>query len=376
MSLNREEMELRQVLQRYQQQAQIAQQQGNAQGLREAMLGQIEPCARLAQLRVHDYDFIGANAYLEHLRQMVDWLGIEAPTPEKNGLQARLLHTEAIVLDVQGSYDLFDKMDFVDAPVELEQAEKRYEQTAELASKLGVDRAAVQGVQGQALRVRGIRLLGQGKYNIEAADTRQAQAQLKESKKTLEQAARQLRPLAQTGQLDAQSAMYPDYCSSLAFYAQASFFRAQADESIFKGDYLRCARSLSQQIEALQQAKGPLLGLSGRVPDSLAHRLAQEIELCHKRQKHFAAEAEKQPRRSFTLGTITFVVLALGSILTQLWGFSYFNFKAEPFLYIVAVAVAFAIGGVGAGLATWGEATAFFRQMAKGVSKNKGETER
>lgn len=144
-------------------------------------------------------------------------------------------------------------MNFVDAPVELEQAEKRYERTAELASEMDVDKATVQGVRGQALRVRGIRLFGQGKYNIEAADTKRAQAQLMESKETFEQAAHHLRPLAKAGQLDPQSAVYPDYCSSLAFYAQASFFRAQAERSAFElRNYSRCARLLSQQIEALQ----------------------------------------------------------------------------------------------------------------------------
>lgn len=244
--MNNEEVELRQVLQHFQRQSEIAQQQGNVEALRDAMLGQVEPCAKLAQRRVHDYDFTAADAYLKRLRQIVAWLSKEASAQEKNGLQARLLHTEAIVLDVKSSCALFEKMDFVDAPVELEQAEKKYERTAELASELGVDKARVRGVRGQALRVRGIRLFGQGKYNIEAADTKRAQAQLRESKGTFEQVAQQLRPLAKAGQLDPQSAMYPDYCSSLAFYAQASFFRAQAEQSAFElRNYRRCAGLLS-----------------------------------------------------------------------------------------------------------------------------------
>lgn len=110
--MNNEEVELRQVLQYFQRQSEIAQQQGNVEALRDATLGQVEPYAKLAQLRVHDYDFAAADAYLEHLRQIVDWLSKEASAQEKNGLQARLLHTEAIVLDVKGSYDLFEKMDF------------------------------------------------------------------------------------------------------------------------------------------------------------------------------------------------------------------------------------------------------------------------
>lgn len=50
-------------------------------------------------------------------------------------------------------------------------------------------------------------------------------------------------------------------------------------------------------------------------------------------------------------------------------GFNYFIFKVELFLYIIAVAAAFVIGGVGAGLTTWGEATAFFRQVATEIAK-------
>lgn len=93
--MNNEEVELRQVLQHFQRQSEIAQQQGNVEALRDATLGQVEPYAKLAQLRVHGYDF-AADAYLDHLRQIVDWLSKEASAREKNGLQARLLYTEVI----------------------------------------------------------------------------------------------------------------------------------------------------------------------------------------------------------------------------------------------------------------------------------------
>lgn len=380
--MNTEEAKLDQVWQHLQRQAEIAQQQNNLEALRDAYLRQVEPCAKLAQLHAHDYDFVNADYYLKHLQQIIDWLSQGAIEKEKDGLLARLLYSEAIVRDVKGTYDLFEKMDFVDAPVELEQAEKRYERTAELYSKLGVKSSdqTLLAVRGMALRSRGIRLFGQGKYNIEAGDNKTAQDQLKESKRTLDQAAQQLRPLAEAGELDPGSAMHPDYSLSLAFYSQAYFFRAKAEQIAFElRNYRRCAHSLSQQIKALGQAKDTLqqiLGLNVKVPDSLAHRLAQEIDLCDKRQKYFAAEGEKQPKRSFTLGTVTFAVLALGSISIQLWSFNYFNFKMELLLYIIAVTVALVIGGVGAGLATWGEATAFFGQIVAKIAKPKDENEK
>lgn len=377
--MNAEEAELRQVWQHLQRQAEIVQQQNNIEALQDAYFRQVEPCAKLAQLRAHDYDFANADYYLEHLRQIIGRLSQGAVEKERDGLLARLFYSEAIVCDVKGTYDLFERMDFVDAPVELEQAEKRYERTAELYSKLGVKSSdpTLLAVRGMALRSKGIRLFGQGKYNIEAGDSKTAQEQLKESKCTLEQATQKLRPLAQSRKLDPGSAMHPDYSLSLASYSQAYFFRAKAEQSAFElRNYRRCAHFLSQQIKALRQAKDTLqqiLGLNVKVPDSLAHRLAQEIDLCDKRQKYFTAEAEKQPKRSFTLGTVTFAVLALGSILIQLGSFNYFNFKMDLSLYIIAVTVAFVIGGVGAGLATWGEATAFFGQIVAKIAKPKDE---
>jgi hypothetical protein len=368
-----EELNIQHSLDDLQQKLLAAQQQNDAATVRQIHLAVVEPLAKLAQLRCHDYDFSTADTHLRSLEELVFFLSDGAEPQEKLGLEARLFHTTAIINDVKGTYDLFERMDYVDGAVTLERADTMYEQTADVFQRLGGEENFVQGVRGQALRVRGLRLFGLGRYDIGAADTAQAELKLEEATKFLKQGSDQLRLIAEASGLDARSGMHPAYSDSMAAYAHGFMFRARADASAFEGNYPKSAGLLVEQIAAFQQAKQPLLGLAGRVAESMTHRIAQEMDLCEKRQKHFASRTGKQSRSPLSFATILFAVLTLATLFLQLWAASNFGFADRNLLfYVIALSFALVVGGVGTGLAAWGDGTAYFKEIFS-LTQKKGK---
>lgn len=364
-----EEIELRRTLEELKEkQLAFHRQPGNQANLRQVELAAVEPLAKLAQLRAHDYDFGEAETLRQALEQLIYNLSEIAEPKEKLGLEARLFHTTAIVNDAWGTYDLFERMDYVDGAVRLERAEKMYEQTADASSELGADKEMVQAVRGQALRVRGLRLFGLGRYDIETADTIKAERELEEATEVLKQASSSL---ANARGLSARSGMHPAYSNSMAAYAQGFLFRARADSRAFGGNYQKSAELLNEQIKAFQQAKQPLLSLTGKVADSMAHRIAQEMDLCEKRQKYFASRPTNQVRSPLSFATMLFAILTVATLFFQLWASTYFGIADRNLIfYIIALAFAIVVGGVGAGLAAWGDATAFFKEILGATQKN------
>ena len=368
--MNSEERQLLDEITRLDQAARSALEQKDRQRFRQAVVAQVEPLAKVTQLSTHDYNFTVAESLLERLRAIVRELQPDAEQNEKKGLEARLVFTEAIFFDVRGTYNLFERLMLVEAPVELEQAQKRYEMVVELSGQLGVDSPTVASVQGMAQRIKGIRLFGQGRYHIEAADLPRANDELAESRKTLEEAAAQLKPLGDQGALGPQSAMYHPYCTSLAEYADALRFRCQADGQAFAGRHQEAAQLLAQQFERMEAAKQALLGMIYKVSDTLAQRLAQEMELCDKRQKFFSAEALKmRPRSSATSGTILFVALMIVIFACQIAAFIVVGVQMNLAYYLVILAASLTVGGIGAGLASWAQGSRFFQDTALSASK-------
>jgi hypothetical protein len=365
--MSSEEIELRRTLDELKEKKLAFQRQNNQSELRQIDLSAVELLAKLAQLRAHDYDFSAAETSLQVLEQLVYDLSENAAPEEKLGLEGRLFHTIAIVNDAWGTYDLFERMDYVDGAVRLERAEKMYELTADAASKLDVDKNTVQAMQGQAQRARGLRLFGLGRYDIEAADTIKAEKELEEATEVLKQASNLL---VNARGLDARSGMHPAYSNSMAAYAQGFLSRARADSSAFVGNYKKSSKLLSEQIKAFQQAKQPLLSLTSKIAESMAHRIAQEMDLCEKRQRHFASRPTTQARSPLSLATILFAVLTVVTLFFQLWGATRFGIADRNIIfYVIALAFSILVGGVGAGLAAWGEATAFFKEIIGAVQK-------
>lgn len=93
----------------------------------EADFAAVAPLVFLTQLRVYDYDFNEAESFLKSLEQLVKILGKKAEPKERMGLDGRLFQTLAIVNDAWGTYDLFERMDYVDGAVRLERSVQMYE---------------------------------------------------------------------------------------------------------------------------------------------------------------------------------------------------------------------------------------------------------
>jgi hypothetical protein len=369
-----EELQLRGMVESLTHEANAAEKTKDPIERKRVYTAQIEPLAKIAQLRAHNYDFSTAETVLQRLTDVVATLGDLGDAKEKEGIEARILFTEAILFDVRGTYNLFEKLEFVSAPVELEQAEKRYERVALLSEKLGVAAQTVNGVKGMALRAKGIRLFGQGRFNIEAADLKRAMSQLAASKTSLETAASLLQPSADAGEFGPESAMYPGYCTSLAASAEAFGCRCEADGKAFLGKYEEAAALLARQLAMMEKTKQGLLEIFSNVASTLAHRTAQEMELCDKRQKFFAT----LPAASkITRATILFVILTLIAFAGQVAAVKILGVQVDFVYYIVIMAASFVVGGIGAGLTTWDRGAAYFKEVGVGlVTKDKDDGEK
>ena len=369
-AMNPEERQLRDEISRLDQAARAALETNENARFRQSIRAQVEPLAKVAQLRTHEYDFVAAESFLDRLRTILDGLRTQSDPKDKVNLEATLKYTEAILFDVRGTYNLFDRLMLVEAPVELEQAEKRYDRVVELMTELGVNDATIGGVRGMALRTKGIRFFGQGRFHIEAADLPRAKGELEGSQALLNEAAEKLQPMARQGIVDPQSAMYPAYCTSLAAYATAFRFRCESDAAAFQGQHQEAAERLGDQYRGMEHAKQALLGMTYKLADTLAHRIAQEMELCDKRQKFFSAEAQKpHPVQSFSAGTILFAGLTLTTFAIQVGAFKFAGVQMSVSYYILVLAASLATGGIGAGLASYSEGTGFFERLAGRMAK-------
>lgn len=350
--------------------ADAAQLGNDSAALKNIFAKQLNLLSQLTQKRAHDYDFANANTMLERMRQVGAAYQKLVGEKEKLGIETRVLQTEAIVCDVRGTFILFDKLQFVEGPLELEKAEKRYARVAKNLAALELPKLQVDGVKGMALRAQGIRLFGQGRFNIDAADLKNALRQLAGSEASLTEAAKYLQASADAGEFGPESAMYPGYCTSLSASAAAFACRCKADGKAFAGKYSEAAALLATQLVMMEKAKQDLLNVISKVADSLASRTAQEMELCDKRQKFFASlpsgsKAMQKP--------ILFFILTLVAFGAQIATVKFAGVAIAFEYYVAVVAAALTVGGIGAGLVTWERGTKYFSEAGLGLAAKSGD---
>ena len=81
----------------------------------------------------------------------------------------------------------------------------------------------------------------------------------------------------------------------------------------------------------------------------------------------------KQSRSPLSFATILFAVLTLATLFLQLWAASNFGFSDRNLLfYVIALSFALVVGGVGTGLAAWGDGTAYFKEIFS-LTQKKGK---
>jgi hypothetical protein len=351
--MNTEELELKQTIRRLTDEASGLQKDDPA--LRRLRWAMVQAWGKLAQLAAHNYDFDTADKEVKTLAQLVQDLAGSAEPKEKLTLHGILWNTEAIVSDEKGMYYLFERGDYVHGPDHFGRAVKMYEQTADALSNLGGEEHIVQSTRGQALRAQGLQQFGLGRYDIQVADTYKAEKELKEATDYLKQASA---GLAKDPDTPESSAFNWHYVESLAAYAHGFWFRARADSSAYDGNYKQSSELLGEQIKAFDEAQQPIYGLTDDVAKSMTSRIAQEKNLCEQRQKNISSRTGRM-----SAPTLLFAVLAVVTFFLQLWLATYFGWKPTIILYIFALVFAVIVGGVGTGLATWGDATGFFEKI-------------
>ena len=91
-----------------------------------------------------------------------------------------------------------------------------------------------------------------------------------------------------------------------------------------------------------------------------------------------SARPKKQARSPLSFAAILFAVLTVATLFFQLWAAAVFQVGDRSLVfYVIALTAAILVGGVGTGLATWGDGTAFFKEvlgMTHRAGKRKGPT--
>ncbi len=153
-------------------------------------------------------------------------------------------------------------------------------------------------------------------------------------------------------------------CATLNGWENSDLYKAEAEEEAQRGNYEKCAESLGKQKEALEKRMEGVANVNIPGMEKLSRSIAADLDFCKRRQKHFADLAQKQPPpKSFTKGTIAFVIVTLLSLYIMPWCLKRSKVKISPAMAIVIMVFSLVLGGIGAGLASWGEGTNFFKQM-------------
>src|SRR5690606_11035229 len=120
------------------------------------------------------------------------------------------------------------------------------------------------------------------------------------------------------------------------------------------------------------KAKQGMLNIISKVADSLAHRTAQEMELCDKRQKFFATLPSGS---TVTRATLVFAGLTLLTFVSQIAAVKFSGGQMDFGYYVAIMTAQEVVAGIGAGLTTWERGTNSFKDVAaSAVTKSPAET--
>jgi hypothetical protein len=341
-----------------------AQARGDDAAVHRINLALAEPLGQLAESSARTFDFDAAENYLQDLERLVNHLAEGAEPQASRAAEAGLVRAQAAVSEFRGIHALFGQLDFSGGDIELDRAEKLHERAAAVEIEHPRDQRSARMARGLALRARGLRLYGEARSAIEAAEGDAAEELLKSAAELFTDAALVLKPSISVDAADVHCPAHPAYCESFAALAGAYRSRASADTLAFRGNPDATADHLHGHILGLRQARHHLLGLSGEFAELISRRIDLEADLAEKRRQRFESLRGTRIDQPTVLATLLFGLMTLAALLLQMWGGDYFALKARfPLFHAMALALAVLVGGIVTGLAAWGDGTAFFREI-------------
>jgi hypothetical protein len=209
----------------------------------------------------------------------------------------------------------------------------------------------VSSQETEVLRVRGMKLLTQGEFELEAGA-------LPRAKELLESAVSTLTSAEPTGTVSAaDDPNSPDFID----YARAMLCRAKSDGALLEGDLAAAAAAEDERARALEQCQAHHALQTDQLYTYFARRLARDAFFARQRHDRFDAAAARQSRYRW-IRPAAFSAIAVGCFIYLVYELSRagsLDFRA----FIAGLFFTFAVAGVGAQLAKWGDAADWLRNV-------------
>jgi hypothetical protein len=200
--------------------------------------------------------------------------------------------------------------------------------------------------QAEIARVRGMKLLTQGEFELEAGALPRAEQLLTDAVASLRE-----------GESSTTDQSVPNFID----YAQAMLWRAKSDAALLAGDLAQAAAAQDERAKALERTAAQHARADTQVSDWFMRRLERDAFIAHQRHDRLAAAAAEQPRFAWLKPTLFFVMAMLPVGLFVRWN-SRKQRMDDRIVLVAMLLYTFVVAGVGAQLVHWQEGAQWFSQ--------------
>ena len=195
-------------------------------------------------------------------------------------------------------------------------------------------------------RVRGMKLLTQGEFELEAGSLDRAEQLLTDSVASLRE-----------GEAHATDTSVPNFID----YAEAMLWRAKSDTALLNGDLEQAAAAQDERAQALERTEAQHARANTPLSDWFMRRLARDVFIAHQRHDRLLAAAQQQPRFAWLKPALFFVMAMLPLALFIRWN-SRKRRMDDRIVLVAMLLYTFVVAGVGAQLVRWQEGAQWFSQ--------------
>lgn len=260
-------------------------------------------------------------------------------------------------------YDYYLTADFIQSPRLFETAEGYFERAVKSLAQVSIDPAdrklaalceeTLALPRASLLDARGMKLMTQGEFELEAGAMLRAEKLLSDAVATMRDAAAARGATEPGAGYDITAPLFIDY-------ADAARYQARSDQALLRGDLGEAAAAQSARAAALercQAAHARVRPSAGDTSPYFARRLARDAFVARQRHDRLLAAAATRPQAGW-LRAAVFVALSLGALALFIAGdwYAHAGLMENKFVVVTVVIYAFIVAGVGSRLAQWGDA--------------------
>lgn len=276
-------------------------------------------------------------------------------TPNQRSLAlGRLADMSGRLAESRAQWAYYQDSDFITSPPLYEKAQGFLERAIALMQQFSFApnpppdwwQKTLAQEHAEVARVRGMKLLTQGEFELEAGSLARAEQLLTDAVASLRE--------GESGSADQSVPNFIDY-------AQAMLWRAKSDAALLAGDLTQAADAQDERAGALESTEAQHARADTPVSDWFMRRLARDAFIAHQRHDRLLAAAQQQPRFAWLKPALFFVMAMLPVGVFIRWNSR--RQRVDDRIVILAMLLyTFVVAGVGAQLVRWQEGAQWFSQ--------------